>query len=296
MATDGTKIIDGDTAHDTYWGIMDLFDSGANFDLILDEFPLYQKEYFDDFDNEIYVTSCGLAYWEIGLMNSERLEYIKEIINREACIKEWSNYSEKEAKSRKNILKRYLTKIEKKNKKIRKRKKFRKISNFIFTENSVLTFRLSSGEYAVTARVKIDQYRGSCNYWLVPIMYKSSMKPTLLEINNSEILGRTIQSGFSRELTQASQPGIENIWNYVGGRPNFRFGFAIQAIEHKDFLNIKRQFEKIGELNIIEGLKEIGSLEYIDTYDRYDGIYSNLDNTIKAFGYKKYPIQIVTKE
>lgn len=30
MATDGIKIIDGDCAHDTYWGIMDLYDSGAD--------------------------------------------------------------------------------------------------------------------------------------------------------------------------------------------------------------------------------------------------------------------------
>lgn len=29
MATDGVKIIDADTAHDTYWGIMDLYDSGS---------------------------------------------------------------------------------------------------------------------------------------------------------------------------------------------------------------------------------------------------------------------------
>ena len=35
MATDGTKIIDGDTAHDTYWGIMDLYDSGAELKMIL---------------------------------------------------------------------------------------------------------------------------------------------------------------------------------------------------------------------------------------------------------------------
>ncbi|MCO6491979.1 MAG: hypothetical protein J5I98_26415 [Phaeodactylibacter sp.] len=26
MATDGPKIIDGDLAHDTYWGIMDKYD------------------------------------------------------------------------------------------------------------------------------------------------------------------------------------------------------------------------------------------------------------------------------
>lgn len=57
MSTDGTKIIDGDTAHDTYWGIMDLYDSGADLEIILAKFPLVQKEFYDEFDNEIYVTS-----------------------------------------------------------------------------------------------------------------------------------------------------------------------------------------------------------------------------------------------
>jgi hypothetical protein len=296
MATDGTKIIDGDTAHDTYWGIMDLYDSGANLNMITDDFPIKQREYFDEFDNEIYVTSCGLAYWEIGLMNSDRFNYIQKIIKKDACVKEWMNYSEKEGKSRKNILKRFLTKISKKNEKTRKRKKFRRITNFVFNENSVLTFKLSNGEYAVTVCVKIDQYRGSCNYWFVPTTFKSSKKPTLNEIKKSEILGGTIGSGYNREQTKTSQIGIENIWNYVGGNPNFLFGFVVNAIEHKDLLNIKNKFEKIGELNLINGLKEIGSLGYEDTFERYDEMYSELDEQIKIFGYKKYPIEIVINQ
>lgn len=296
MATDGTKIIDGDTARDTYWGIMDLYDSGAELQMILNEFPLEQPEYFDDFDNEIYVTSCGLAYWELGLMTPEGIDYIKEVISKDACVKEWTSYSEKEGKSRKSVLMSYLTKIEKTNEGIRKRKKYRKISNFIFSENSVLTFQLSNNEYAVTCCVKIDQYRGSCNYWLVPITFKSTSKPTMEQIMESEILGRTIGSGSSREQTKASQPGIEKIWYYVGGKPNFCFGFAIQGIEHKNLLRIKDKFEKIGELNIVDGLKEIGSLGYEDTYERYDVTYTELDNHIKVFGYQKYPIRIVINE
>ena len=296
MAIDGTKIIDGDTAHDTYWGIMDLYDSGAELQMILNEYPLEQRKYFDDFENEIYVTSCGLAYWELGIMTSERIEFIKEIISKDACVKEWTSYSEKEGKSRRSVLKRYLNKIEKQNEKIRKRKKYRKITNFIFNENSVLAFQLSNGAYATTCCIKIDQYRGSCNYWLVPITLKSNTKPGINEIIESEILGRTIGSAFSREHTQASQPGIEKIWNYIGGKPNFRFGFAIQAVEHKNLLNFKNRFEKIGQLDIIEGLKEIGSFSGEDSFERYDETYTDIDNQIKVFGYQKYPIRIVINE
>lgn len=50
MATDGVKIIDGDAAHDTYWGIIDLFDSGANIETIRKKYPFPQPQeyYYDD--------------------------------------------------------------------------------------------------------------------------------------------------------------------------------------------------------------------------------------------------------
>jgi hypothetical protein len=90
MATDGVKIIDGDTAHDTYWGIMDLYDSDAAFEKIEEEFPITQPDYFDDFDHEIYVTSCALAFWEIGRMTEEKLAIVKHVIEKGACVKEWA--------------------------------------------------------------------------------------------------------------------------------------------------------------------------------------------------------------
>ena len=40
MATDGVKIIDGDLAHDTYWGIMDLYDSGVEIQEIPESDPI----------------------------------------------------------------------------------------------------------------------------------------------------------------------------------------------------------------------------------------------------------------
>lgn len=293
MATNGTKIIDGDTAHDTYWGIMDLYDSGVPLETIVIEFPLQQKDYYDSFDNEIYVTSCGLAYWELGLMNPKRLKYIKEIIQKDACVKEWTSYSEKEGKSRKSVLKRYLTKIEKNNEKIRKQKKYRKISNFVVPENTVLNFQLSNGLYAVTCCIKIDQYRGNCHYWLVPITYTSTSAPTMEQILQSEILGRTIPSSFSRTEMQIQQPGIEKIWAYAGGNANFCFGFVVEAIEHKDFIKIKDQFKKVGTLNLINGIKKISSLSYTNSYESYDNFYTNLETNIKTFRYQKFPVKIV---
>ena len=64
MATDGVKIIDGDLAHDTYWGIMDLYDSNVEIDVIQKEIPFKKSDYGKDSDfyHEIFVTSYALAF------------------------------------------------------------------------------------------------------------------------------------------------------------------------------------------------------------------------------------------
>ncbi|PCJ98063.1 MAG: hypothetical protein COA50_03820 [Flavobacteriaceae bacterium] len=242
MATDGTKIIDGDRAHDTYWGIMDLFDSEASSKMIIDEYPIVQKEFFDEFDNEVYVTSCGLAYWEIGLMTFERLKYIKTIVSKNACVDEWTKLSNKEGNSRSRVLKNFIKKISVKNSKVRKAKKYRKISNFIFNENDILTFKLSDNSYRALICLKIDQHRGNCNYWFVPITYQSTSKPNLELIAQQSFLGSKIGSGYARDDTRKKQPGIEIVWDYLGGKPNFIFGFVIDAVEHKDLLKFKHHF------------------------------------------------------
>ena len=295
MSTSGTKIIDGDTAHDTYWGIMDLYDSGADLEMILAEFPLVQKEFYGDFDDEIYVTSCGLAYWEIGLMTSKRLDFIEKIISKDACVKEWNNYSEKEGRSRKTVLKRYLEKIRVENTKIRKRKKYRKISNFIFDENDIITFKLDDNLYRAVICLKIDQYRGNCNYWLVPTTYCNSEKPSYELIKNEMIFGGVIGSGYDWEGTRKLQSGIETIWTYLNRKSNrpYFFGFIVEMIEHKNLINIKDNFEKCGQFKIIEGLKRPKSFGYADSFEKYKEYFSNLERKFEKSGSEKYSLKIM---
>ncbi|WP_163401446.1 hypothetical protein [Flavobacterium fluviatile] len=203
MATDGVKIIDGDTAHDTYWGIMDLYDSEANFETISKEFPLIQADYFDDFDNEIYVTSCALALWEIGQMTEEKLTYVKSIIDKGACVKIWTEeYDTKEGKARQKELDKFWKKISQPNAKVRARKKYRKITNFYFQPDDLLTFQLKDGNYRAIICSSIDQYRGQCNYILVPTTYNSNKKPTVDDLKDKEILGRQIGSGYDHKLQE----------------------------------------------------------------------------------------------
>jgi len=291
MATDGVKIIDGDTAHDTYWGIMDLYDSGADFDIINKEFPLIQAEYFEEFDNEIYVTSCALALWEMGQMTDDKLTFIKSIIDKGACVKEWTENNEKEGKARQKELDKFWKKISQTNSKVRARKKFRKITNFYFQPDDLLTFQLKDGKYRAVICASIDQYRGQCNYILVPTTYNANKKPTVEDLKDKEILGRQIGSGYDQETTREMQPGIDRIWNLSDRHSNFFFGVIQLAVDHKDFIKFKDKFEKVGTLKIVEGLKKMGSFGYEEDFERFETIFGDLENHIKIFQQKKYPVK-----
>ena len=294
MATDGIKIIDGDTAHDTYWGIMDLFDCQIETSKIKKEFPLKSRIYSDDFENEIYITSAGLAYWELGLMNEKYLQIIKEIIDKKEGVKVWSEEAdEKEGKARERVLNRFWKKINKENTKPRKPKKYRKVVNFHFEEDEVLIYKLKNENYCAVICCQINQYRGNCHYMLVPTTYVDKKKPTVEDINEMEILGRQIKSGYSKETTKQEQKGIERVWEYIGGNNNFFFGIVEIGISHKEFFELKKKVESIGKLRIIEGFKKIGSLRYETSFER---IFKDIDEYIKLFDCQKYPIKILVEE
>jgi len=292
MATDGVKIIDGDTAHDTYWGIMDLYDSGADFETIDNEFPLVQSEYIDDFDNEIYVTAIALALWEIGQMTTEKLTYVKKVIDKGACIQVWTEECDiKTGKQRQKELDKFWKKISNPCEKVRQRKKFRKITNLYFQPDDLLTFKLKDGNYGAVICISIGQYRGQCNYILVPTTYNSNIKPNVEDLKDKEILGRQIGSGYDQQTTKEMQPGIERIWNLTGKNCNFFFGVIQLAVDHKDFINFKDKFEKVGTLKIIEGLKNLGSFGYEENFERFEEIFLDLERHIEIFKYKKYPVK-----
>jgi len=293
MATDGIKIVDGDTAHDTYWGIMDLYDSGADSEKIENEFPLIQPDYVDDFDNEIYVTSCGLALWEIGLMTQDKVKYIQTVIDKGATVTEWSRENEKEGRARKRELEKYFKKISQVNNKVRPRKKYRKITNLLFHDNEILAFKVRDGKYRAVICSMVDQYRGRCNYNLALTTYNSSLKPTPDELLKADILGIHIGSGFPQSETILQQPGIEKLWEYYGGTNNHFFGLATSAVSHTDFINFKDNFEVTGTIKIKEGLNRMGSFGYESNFDRFEDIFGDLESHIKSFRFKRYPIKLV---
>jgi hypothetical protein len=141
MATDGVKIIDGDLAHDTYWGIMDLYDSGTDLELIKKEYPL-ERSYYDEFNQEIYITAYALAFWEIGALTDKIIEQVRFAIDKAAGVKGWTEECGIETgKARQKELNKLWSKISTPKTKVRKQKKYRTITRFHYNQGDVLTFK-----------------------------------------------------------------------------------------------------------------------------------------------------------
>ena len=71
----------------------------------------------------------------------------------------------------------------------------------------------------------------------------------------------------------------------------FRPAFTPKCI--CDFVIVERQIsiERVGSLQIIDGLKQTGSPSYEGDFERFEEIFSDLDNHIKVFQYQRYPVK-----
>lgn len=309
MATDGVKIIDGDTAHDIYWSIMDLYDNGATIETIKNSnpFPQTEGDYFDDFDNEIYTTAYALAMWEIGYMTDEILLEVKKVIDKGACVKVWTEeYNAKEGKARQKELDKLWNKVNSTNQKIRKIEKFKVVSNFLFDIDDILTFQLNDKSYCVTILFNIRQYRGECTYEFGKILYKENVIPTIEKIINCEIVGRKIPSGHGMDMTSIfsigmeemlKQGGLEEIMKREAEKTgSFIVGMDKTGIDHKDLINFKDKFSKIGSIKIKSEFKETGSMCGALNFEDFTREFSDLENYIKIFKTDKFKIKDIIEQ
>lgn len=295
MATDGTKIIDGDLARDTYEQIMDLYDSDANIEIIKKEIPFVKQDYGADTDfyHEIFVTSYALAFWEIGEMTDSILEEVRRVIELKAGIKVWTEEcNANEGKKRQKELDKLLKKISQSNLKIRKRKKFKLVKNFYFQPDDLLTFQLSDKNYYAVICAKVTQQRGQCTYDLVATTYKGKNKPTVEDLKSCFIAGRRIPCGYDAETTLQHQPNVDEIWEFVN-QSNFIFGLPYKLVTHRDIILFKDKFEVVGKLKIKESFKRDGGYGYEASFDRFENIFIDLDNHMEVFREQKYPVTLL---
>ena len=321
MATDGVKIIDGDFAYDTYEHIMELYDNGADAEMIKKEIPFIKDDYGtnSDFYHEIFVTVYALAFWEIGELTDEILNEVKRVIALKAGVKLWTEEcDEKEGKKRQRILDKFLQKISEPNQKIRKRKKYRIVKNLYFEANDVLTFKLSDNNYCAVICANITQEKSQTTYDLAITTYKEKQKPNIETLYDECIVGQLMNyhNPVPNEILKM-QPEIGILWDFhkynaqpmtekqkertydnafieaFEGRKHFLFGIPYNLVTHKDMTLIKDKFEVVGKLKIKESFKRLGGYGYLSTFEKFEDIFSDIEDFIEVFRYVKFPIKLL---
>lgn len=231
MAIDGVKIIDSDSAHDIYNSIMEMYHYGKSIEDIRFQIDQLESDYsFNDLEIEIYTTSYALAMWEIGELTKEQLQKVRNLINK-GVSPLWSKIGSQAQEKRKVELEKFLDKVTNPNPKVKKRKNYKLITDFIFEPNDVLIFKLDKKNYGAAILVNVYNDRGKGYYDFTEVILQTNEKPTLEMVKSSKVYARK-NIGFDNPKT----------------------------INHKDFLLFSDKFEKIGKVNIRKKDRQLGGI------------------------------------
>jgi hypothetical protein len=261
MATDGVKIIDGDRAHDTYNGILDLYDAGVKGETILVKYPLDGNSY-DAFDREVYVTSRALALWEVGLLPVADLNEVKRVIEFGEGERVWTaEVDGQTGKARARELETLWSRISHPNLKTRKRKQYKKVTQLLFNPNDLLALRLTDGRYGAVLCVDVHQHRGECSYVLGLTTYRHINTPNENSVLSEHLLYVKIGMG----------------------------GLATTRVLHTDMLTCLGSISRIGVFHLAEEFRKEGMIGYTTPMQDFDRFYQDLDGFILSFGLARIP-------
>ena len=206
MATDGVKIKDGDLAHTTYNNIMDRYDSGESVSKILIQFELVinANENFDvedEFEEEVYITTVGLAFWELGILTAEHLNVIKRVVDKNAGARLFGEFDEEQGTARKLVLEDYLKKINAKNPEPRVRVRAVKNENTTFNANDVIVLKTKTKPIVLVCK-EVYQNRGDCSYVMLLTNNQCENTPTFSDIKKREVWTSEVEeeNGFAKML------------------------------------------------------------------------------------------------
>ncbi|WP_126970954.1 hypothetical protein [Gynurincola endophyticus] len=258
MTTEGVKILENEIAEETYWAILDLYDSGNSFDQILQQKPFPSAEITDAVEQENYISAYALAAWEIGMLNTSMLTKTREIIQAGAGVKDWTeSFSDAMGKARQKELQKLLEKISVPNTKIRKPKKYKTVDKLLFKENDVISFHLPNKNSAAAVVLNIIQQRGICTYFLGKLVYNRPEPPTVDMIQQAQIVG---DKG-------SSKSGMLALSLFSTSEEDAPFGLYMISIDHKKFSKFAEQFKVIGNVLLQEQCKTASSVSTSNTFE-----------------------------
>lgn len=239
MAIDGVGIIDSDFAHDVYNFIMEMYHSGESIENIRNKINKFNLTCCE-LDYEIFTTVYALAMWEIGKLTNEQLQDVKDIVSKGASSL-WIDISPNAPKARQKILNKFLQKIEQPNLKIKKRKKYKKIVNTLFSKGEILAININNQYHCVIFN-NFYQYGNDAYYSFVVTTYSSDVKPNIENILLEEI-----------PVTKKTNTG--------------KYGIRTLHIYYKFIEEYKSHFLKCGIIHIDPQAENLGFSTQVNEFD-----------------------------
>lgn len=264
MSVSGVKIIDSDIAHDTYHGIMELYDMNYQLGDIEEAFPIMTLPDLDPLENEIYVTAAALAYWELGFLTQDNLALVKQIISKSESIKAWSEVKENYGKARKKELDKFILKLSEPNNRTRNRKAPAKTPNLCFHPNDILAFKFEDNNYGLALCYDVFKDGRKFFYMLSPFAFREPDLPDLEQILSLEYF----DSG----------------------------GLVTTGIEHETMIKLADKFVKFADVPLKKSSLQRGRLSFgfMDEQKLFDDIFYDLDYKLLNHIYKKRPLKSLT--
>jgi hypothetical protein len=262
MAIDGVKIIDSDQAHNVYGLFMASYDAGRPLGEIQATIETLQAGN-DDVDDELFITAYALALWEVGALTDAIRQRAAVAIAAGAFSRFLTENAGRPAagRQRQQVLHRFWAKISQPNPNVRKRKprKRQPAKKLLFSVGEVLAFQLPDGSYRSTVLLEATEARGKLRYQFARITYLEPTKPTLADVQASEVLGRTFEP-----------PAF----------PEHRIGFDMVDVEHRHLRAFAGSFELIGRLELGPAAQQCGHQYGALTFAEFAHWFRDFNNII----------------
>lgn len=304
MGVFGIKILENDLALDTYGHFFDLYDADTTLEEIKKVFELERRELLEDPDDyEHFICAYALASWEVDSLNLEIKKEVKKIVDKSNLKETLQNEGDEAlAKKRQKVLDRFLEKISAKNFKPKKRNPKKKIKNFIFQADDVLSFKLNNGNYACCIVVLVSQFKvNHVNYFFAPVFYQGKSPAKLKDVKF--VIGSSVNSGLSEEEIRKTQPEtVEIYWKKEPPEKrsyphNYELDLRTTAINHKYLISFKDRFKWIGKIKIKPGYKNIGTISGATNFNSFQKDYVErfLKKREEEFYYRYLPLKIIAE-
>jgi len=123
-------------------------------------------------------------------------------------------------------------------------------------QGDILTFRASDNRFKVLICTSVFKDSSPHNFTFTALTYDSENKPQIENVLQSEFYGI---GNTKNDFFKYSDSELENIWSiHPEIKPYFLGSYGL-IVWRKDFMKFRENFEKIGNLNVIDNLDKNGN-------------------------------------